>query len=157
MLKITDLISETRVQCDVDVSSKKRSLELLSELLAAEDQTLSPTAVFNKLVGREKLGSTGLGHGVALPHARMEGVGKATAAFIKLPQGVDYDAFDHEPVDLLFALVVPEHFTDEHLQILGLLAEMFSNTTLCRHLRESHDEASLRQLLADWEAKHATA
>lgn len=153
MIKIADLISEDRIACDVDVSSKKRSLEMLSEMVALADEALNPTAIFNKLISREKLGSTGLGRGVALPHARIEGSARAQGAFIKLQEGIDFDAFDHQPVDLLFALVVPEHFTDEHLQILARLAEMFSDTSLCQRLRATGDPAVVRQLILDWDSR----
>ncbi|MCC5812979.1 MAG: PTS IIA-like nitrogen regulatory protein PtsN [Ectothiorhodospiraceae bacterium] len=154
MIKIADLITEDCVGCDIDVSSKKRGLEVLSEIMSARDEGLSATAIFNKLISREKLGSTGLGRGVALPHARMEGSERAQAAFVKLREGVDFDAFDHQPVDLLFALVVPEHFTDEHLQILARLAEMFSDTALCQQLRAAGSGTAMKQLISDWENAH---
>lgn len=152
MIKIADLITPERVVCDADVSSKKRGLELLSELVAGRDPELQSSAIFNKLIGRERLGSTGLGHGVAIPHARIEGMPSACAAFIKLPEGIDFDAFDQQPVDMLFSLVVPEHFTDEHLQILARLAEMFSDGTFCRQLRDCTDDSALHDLLVQWDA-----
>nr|WP_290652751.1 PTS IIA-like nitrogen regulatory protein PtsN [Aquisalimonas sp.] len=151
-MKIADLITPERVACDVEVTSKKRGLEVLSELVAASDPSLPANTIFDKLVGREKLGSTGLGHGVALPHARMDGKDSAAAAFVRTRDAIDFDAFDGEPVDLLFALVVPEHFTDEHLQILARLAEMFSDQTFCRKLREARDARSLFRLLTQWES-----
>ncbi len=151
MIKIADLISEDRIACDVEANSKKRGLEVLSEMVALADEALNATAIFNKLISREKLGSTGLGRGVALPHARIEGSAQAHGALIRLRDGIDFDAFDHQPVDLLFALVVPEHFTDEHLQILARLAEMFSDAGLCQRLRSTNDPASVRQLIADWD------
>jgi len=155
MIKIADLITKDCVACDVDVSSKKRGLELLSELIASGNEALPANGIFNKLISREKLGSTGLGHGVALPHARIEGSDAATAAFIKLRDGIDFDAFDRQPVDLLFALVVPEHFTDEHLQILAKLAEMFSDSGFCNRLRECTDAASIHEMLVAWDEQHS--
>ncbi len=152
MIKIADLITEDRIACDVDVSSKKRGLEVLSEMVSRADEALNPTTIFNKLIGREKLGSTGLGRGVALPHARIEGSSQAQGALIRLQDGIDFDAFDHQPVDLLFALVVPEHFTDEHLQILARLAEMFSDANLCQKLRTTRDPATILRLIADWDS-----
>ncbi len=151
MIKIADLISEDRIACDVDISSKKRSLEVLSDMVGQADEALNPTTIFNKLISREKLGSTGLGRGVALPHARIEGSSQAYGALIRLRDGIDFDAFDHQPVDLLFALVVPEHFTDEHLQILARLAEMFSDATLCQQLRACPDPAAMLESIADWD------
>lgn len=152
MIKIADLITPSRTACDVDVTSKKRGLEELSELIAASDPALPAKTIFDKLISREKLGSTGLGNGVALPHARMDGNEAATAAFVRTREPIDFDAFDGEPVDLLFALVVPEHFTDEHLQILARLAEMFSDPTFCKQLREAPDAETLFRLLKEWEA-----
>ncbi len=157
MIKIADLITEDCIACDIEASSKKRSLELLSELVARRSEAMTPTAIFNKLISREKLGSTGLGYGVALPHARMEGSDTAAAAFIKLREGIDFDAFDRQPVDLLFALVVPEHFTEEHLQILARLAEMFSDSALCKQLRDCRDAGSLHALLLEWDHSHGTS
>lgn len=151
IMKIAELITPDRIRCDAEVSSKKRVLEQLSDLLTADDTTLAATQVFDRLVARERLGSTGLGHGVALPHARMEGIEQARGALIRLDRGVDFDAFDREPVDLLFALVVPEHFTDEHLQILADLAEMFSDSGLCEQLRATTDPTRLHQLLSEWQ------
>ena len=151
MIKIANLLTETRVGCNVDVTSKKRGLEVLSEMLASRGEALNADAVFNKLVSREKLGSTGLGKGVALPHARIEGSETAVAAFVTLNDGIDFDAFDRQPVDMLFALLVPEHFTDEHLQILARLAEMFSDTAFCEELRAASTAADLHHLLTGWD------
>lgn len=152
MIKIADLLSEDRVGCGVDVTSKKRALEVLSELICGTSTALNANAIFNKLISREKLGSTGLGKGVALPHARVEGSDIALAGFIKLDDGIDFDAFDRQPVDLLFALVVPEHFTDEHLQILARLAEMFSDPDFCKALRGAGNAAELYGLLVGWDS-----
>ena len=152
MITIDQLITGERVASEVDVSSKKRGLEVLSELIAGASPALESKAVFDRLVSREKLGSTGLGRGVALPHARMDGADGAVAAFIHTREAIDFDAFDGEPVDLFFALVVPEHFNDEHLQILARLAEMFSEPDFCRQLRDTEDADALYRLLTTWES-----
>lgn len=149
-MKIVDLLSPERIRTDVDVASKKRALELVSEMLAGSAGGLPSSVIFNKLICRERLGSTGLGHGVGLPHARIEGSEQAMGALVKLQKGVDFDAFDKQPVDLLFALVVPEHFTDEHLQILADLAELFSDKGLCDQLRHSEDAGQAYRILLDW-------
>lgn len=151
-MKIADLLTPERIRIAADVTSKKRALELMSEMLADESSGVLAGDVFNKLVGRERLGSTGLGHGVALPHARLDLVQEARGALLRVTQGIDFDAFDRQPVDLLFALVVPEHFTDEHLQILANLAELFSDQELCQQLRQPTDAAAIYQLLLDREA-----
>ena len=149
-MKIIDLLTPDRIRTDTDIASKKRALEVLSDMLSTGTDGAPATVVFNKLISRERLGSTGLGHGVALPHARIEGSGEARGAFIKLSKGIDFDAFDKHPVDLLFALIVPEHFTDEHLQILADLAELFSDQALCEKLRRAETPAALYQELLDW-------
>ncbi|HXH04738.1 MAG TPA: PTS IIA-like nitrogen regulatory protein PtsN [Candidatus Competibacteraceae bacterium] len=151
-MNIQDLIVPDRVLCDEDISSKKRVLERLGELIAsAAPQNLSARAIFDSLVGRERLGSTGLGHGVALPHGRLGHSDQAIGAFVKLKRGVDFDAIDQQPVDLVFALLVPEHFTDEHLKILASLAEMFSDREFCAELRASASGQALYQRLVAWQ------
>jgi PTS system nitrogen regulatory IIA component len=153
-MKIVDLLTKDRIRTDADVASKKRALEVLSEMLSDASMSVPSSVVFNKLISRERLGSTGLGHGVALPHARIERTSEARGALINLPRGIDFDAFDRQPVDLLFALVVPEHFTDEHLQILADLAELFSDQDLCRDLRQADSPEAIYQRLVDWQAAH---
>lgn len=155
-MDITDLINPDRIQCEGALVGKKRALEVLSQMLTAGNETLSAATLFDKLTARERLGSTGIGRGVALPHARMEGSKQALGALLKLPQGVDFDAFDRQPVDLLFALAVPEHFTDEHLKILAELAKMFSNETLCERLRQADSSEAIYKELAAWQARPGT-
>ena len=149
-MDITDLITRERIVCDSEVASKKRVIEVLSELLATGQPDLAARPIFDSLVGRERLGSTGLGHGVALPHGRFSQSQYAIGAFVKLRKGVDFDALDRQPVDLVFGLLVPDHYTDEHLKILAYLAEMFSDRVFCQRLREADSAQSLFQLLRDW-------
>ncbi len=151
-MDIEQLITPERIRCEDDIESKQQALERLGELIGISEPKLSPAEVFDRLVAREKLGSTGLGHGVALPHARVEGIECAIGAMVRIDQGIDFEAFDRAPVDLLFALVVPEHFTDEHLQILAALAEMFSDAKLCERLRHAEDDEGLYQTLREWQA-----
>ncbi|MEZ5583551.1 MAG: PTS IIA-like nitrogen regulatory protein PtsN [Candidatus Competibacteraceae bacterium] len=150
-MNITDLITAKRIACDEVVTSKKRVLELLGELIVAEQNDLTAREVFDTLVGRERLGSTGLGHGVALPHGRLSQIQHAIGAFIKLKEGIDFDAIDRQPVDLIFALLVPEHFTDEHLKILAYLAEMFSDSAFCHQLRSAESNDTLFAHLSHWQ------
>ena len=149
-MDITDLITRERIRCDSEVTSKKRVIELLSELLAIGQADLTARPIFDSLIGRERLGSTGLGHGVALPHGRFMQSQQAIGAFIKLKQGVDFDAIDRQPVDLVFGLLVPDHYTDEHLKILAYLAEMFSDRSFCQQLRETDSDQALFERLRDW-------
>jgi len=149
-MNITDLITAERVVCNGNVTSKKRALELLGELIANGQSDLSAREIFDSLIGRERLGSTGLGHGVALPHGRLSQSRRAIGAFVKLKQGVNFDAIDQQPVDLVFALLVPEHFTDEHLKILAYLAEMFSDKHFCEQLRVADSDQALFERLTHW-------
>jgi PTS system nitrogen regulatory IIA component len=146
-------ITENRIGCDVEAASKKRVLEQLGQRLAETVPALTQDMVFDALLERERLGSTGLGKGIALPHARMSQVAKAVAAFIKLPQGVDFDAVDGEPVDLAFAMLVPKEATQDHLQLLAQLAKMFSDSEFCSALRQADSADALFQLIKTKEAE----
>jgi len=162
-MEINQLITPERVQCLGSISSKKRALEFISELLGAGAIGVDPTDIFHQLIERERLGSTGLGHGVALPHGRLQSdMQKGTfdislGCFIKLEQGVDFDSPDRKPADLLFGLLVPEHCTDEHLQILAALAKMFSDTEFCDTLRLCQNSEDLYAQLSCWTQAHQAA
>ncbi len=151
-MQIADLITPERVACDVASASKKRALEHLSELLVNQYPDINAVEVFESLVNRERLGSTGLGKGIALPHGRLKHGDKTIAAFIQLQNSIDFDAPDGQPVDLLFALLVPAESTEEHLEILALLTEMFRDPKLRQALRDCHDPHQLYRLLIDWKA-----
>jgi len=149
-MQIAKLLDPAHIACQQGGSSKKRALESLSKQLAADLQRFTDSEIFDSLIGRERLGSTGLGKGVALPHGRMQGLEAPVAALLTLSQGIDYDAIDNQPVDLLFALLVPEESTDEHLKILAQLAEMFSNADFCSRLRNCTDSKACLDLITDW-------
>jgi nitrogen PTS system EIIA component len=134
-MNICDILTPERVRCGMDLASKKRVLETLADLIAQSEGGLNPVVVFDALVARERLGSTALGQGVAIPHARIPGLARTVGAFVKLVQGVDFDAPDGRPVDLVFAMAVPETCTDEHLEALARLATTFSDEGLCERLR----------------------
>jgi PTS system nitrogen regulatory IIA component len=146
-MKLSEILSPECVQLDADVTSKKRALEAASQLFAENDHTLSPRQVFDCLIAREKLGSTGLGHGVAIPHGRLPGLDKTMGVFLKLPKGVDFDAPDNEPVDLIFALLVPEESTEEHLQVLAKLAGYFNSASSRDALRVDVSPEQARELI----------
>ena len=146
-MQISDILTSDRVLCNVNVSSKKAALEALSGLIADASSGLTGQEVFNSLLSRERLGGTGLGNGIALPHGRLKNGLLTIAAFIKLRQGVDYDAADNQPVDLIFALLVPEHSTEEHLQVLAQLAEMFNEPEFLIRLRREESNEAIYNLL----------
>ncbi|WP_295385226.1 PTS sugar transporter subunit IIA [uncultured Thiodictyon sp.] len=141
-----DFINAGRIARGLEIASKKRLLETLARLLATDHPGLEPDAVFERLLERERLGSTGLGHGIALPHARIKAIPQSLGAFVSLTQGVDYDAADGEPVDLAFALLVPETATEEHLQLLAELAGRFNDPELRRRLRQADNAAAILNL-----------
>jgi len=149
-MQITDLLTPQRMACHARSASKKRALELLSELLASAQPGPDAHDIFDSLVARERLGGTGLGHGIALPHGRLTGIQRPMGAFVQLADGIDFDAIDKQPVDILFALLVPENCTSEHLQVLALLAQMFSDKNLRAELREADSSEALYELLSHW-------
>lgn len=152
-----DLLLPSRISLDIDAASKKRVLESAASSLAdGDEQEPTTEQIFERLLERERLGSTGLADGVALPHARMSGVDTPRGAFIRMQTPVDFDAMDNQPVDLAFALLVPEDATDEHLQLLAELARQFSNADLCARLRETTDPADVPRLLKGESSDDAT-
>jgi len=136
-----DLLPPERVRTDLVAADKAALIARLAELLAGDDDIRIVQAA---LEAREQLGSTGLGHGVAIPHGRSAEVAEARAAFVRLARPIDFGADDRQPVDLIAALIVPEHFTDQHLKLLAELAELFSDTELTAELRAAPNAAALR-------------
>ena len=161
-MNLDTLISSNAVISNPDIKSKKRALELLAEILAEQlsastsgaDQPFDEVDaldIFQLLTEREKLGSTSMGHGVALPHARTDLTDHAIGAFLKLDNGIDFDSPDDQKTDLIFALMVPEHYTDEHLKILAYLATLFSDEMFCSAIRSSTDQAKIHDHLISWQ------
>ena len=168
-MNLDTLISSNAVITDQPIKSKKRALEILAEQLAIEatkanqlspdsgdaDKTdpegIDPLEIFHLLTNREKLGSTGMGHGVALPHARSNLTDHAVGAFLKLEKGIDFDSPDQQATDLIFSLMVPEHYTDEHLKILAYLAGLFSDEDFCNALRDTDNASDIHQQLTQWQ------
>jgi PTS system nitrogen regulatory IIA component len=150
MTRIAQLLPEANVLVDVDVASKKRVFEQVG-LLFENHHQIGRSTVFDSLFAREKLGSTGLGQGVAIPHGRIKGLGEAVAAFVRTRQPIPFDAPDGRPVSLIFVLLVPEHATDVHLQILSELAQMFSDRPFRDRLAAAPDAKALHALMCDWE------
>ena len=147
MATLEEILAPECVRSGVPAASKKRTLETLGEIFANADPGLSARVVFNRLVARERLGSTGLGEGCALPHARIPGLGCALAAFLRLEKGVDFDSPDREPVDLVAGLLVPEESTDEHLEILAAIARTLSDESVRTSVRSADEPARIREAL----------
>ncbi len=150
MSPLKELFRPERVASRGNISSKKRALELISELMVAGETELARAEAFTSLVERERLGSTGLGHGVAIPHGRLKSIDHAICAFLRLGEGIDFDAADGRPVDMICGLLVPEQSTGDHLNILATLAEMFSDADFCARMREAKNGGEIYQLLVSW-------
>ena len=146
-MHLSNILSIDRISCKPEITSKKNALEEISRLIASSDPSLTYMEIFDCLNARERLGSTGLGSGIAIPHGRYEHVKQPTAAFIQLENGIDFDAVDQKPVDLLFGLLVPTESNDEHLQILSGLAEMCCDKHFLEQLRLAATPEKLYEIL----------
>ena len=153
-MRLTDLLSPERIACKTSAPSKKRALEKLSELISSASPRVGAIEVFDSLLARERLGGTGVGYGVAIPHGRLKNEETTLGAFISLEQAIDFDAVDKQPVDLLFALLVPEQSTDEHLQALASIATMFKDGGMRERLRQASSDSELYELIAEWQKTH---
>lgn len=136
MVTLSQILSPNCVFLQVPGSSKKKVLQNISQVLSEHYSELSANDVFDHLIARERLGTTGFGNGVAIPHCRINQCGQITGAFFKLEQPVDFDSVDQQPVDLLFVLLVPEEQTNDHLDVLSQIAQKFSQPALLSRLRE---------------------
>jgi PTS system nitrogen regulatory IIA component len=150
MSLVAKLLSASHVQLDVQVSSKKRLFEQAGLLFENQDG-IARSLVFDSLFARERLGSTGLGQGVAIPHGRIKGLKDAIGAFFRLGQAIPFDAPDGNPVTLVFVLLVPEKATEKHLQILSELAQMFCDKPLREAMARAGDAAALHELITAWQ------
>jgi len=150
MSLVAKLLPPQNVLPALAASSKKRLFEQVG-LLFENRHGIAKAAVYDSLFDRERLGSTGLGQGVAIPHGRIKGLKEALAAFVRLAQPVPFDAPDGKPVNLVFALLVPEHATEKHLEILSELAQMFSDRELRDALSGAADAAALHQIISAWQ------
>lgn len=152
---IATLMPVQNVMLDLDVSSKKRVFEQVG-LLFENNHSIARSQVFDSLFAREKLGSTGLGQGVAIPHGRIKGLKEAIGAVIRMKQPIPFDAPDGQNVSLIFVLLVPDRATDLHLQILSELAQMFSDKPFRERLLNAQSAAELHQLITEWQPHAAS-
>lgn len=146
---IGKILSPENVILDNESTSKKRIFERVG-LLFENSQKIARSQVFDSLFAREKLGSTGLGHGVAIPHGRIKGLRDAVTAFVKTQIPIPFDSPDGKPVNLIFILLVPDRATDLHLQLLGELAQMFSDENFREQLKNTNDPTVIHQLFTQW-------
>lgn len=153
-MDIASLLKPGALKVVGHMTSKKRLFQELGELAGAA-YGLNPAAATDALQERESLGPTGVGHGIALPHARLEGVDRVVGAFIRLEKPLDFDAVDRQPVDLVFALFAPKDSGVEHLKALALVSRTMRDGQICAKLRANTDPAKLHAILT--EAKPASA
>ena len=127
--------------------SKKKVLELISDLVAAQYPTLSSQEIFESLLAREKMGSTGIGNGIAIPHGRLTSISTPVGVLVKCEEPIAFDSIDKQPVDILFALLVPADQCQQHLSTLSAMAEKLSDKQILKQLRKTSDEAELYQVI----------
>jgi len=156
-MDVAAILAPGSVRREERVSSKKAALDLLSTMLAEAAGGIDAGTVLDGLAARERLGSTGLGAAVAMPHARAPGIERSVGAFLRLDEAVDFDAPDGIPVDMLFGLLVPESSTQEDIDELRDLVKKLRDATLQRELRNAGDEETLYRLLTDGMALHQFA
>jgi len=150
MNQIAELLPVGNVVLDVDVPTKARLFEAVAEVLE-RDTGLARGTVVTSLAAREKLGSTGLGQGIAIPHGRLKGLPEARGAYVRLANPIPFEAPDGRPVAQVFVLLVPEHATDRHLQILSELAQMFSERSFRERLAAAATPAEVHAVIRDWQ------
>lgn len=141
-IRIEDILTQERTFMDAPVSSKKKLLEYIASYVANVTGT-SATNIFERLHNRERLGSTGIGEGIAIPHCRLPECTEPIGLLLKLDEAIDFDSMDHRPVDLVFALIVPEDANSQHLQVLAMLARNFTEASFRDALRNAPDAKQL--------------
>ncbi|WP_326537953.1 PTS sugar transporter subunit IIA [Pseudorhodoferax sp.] len=151
MNRLASILPAAQVLVSVDATSKKRAFEEAG-LLFENLHGLSRALVTDSLFARERLGSTGLGHGVAIPHGRIKGLKSPMAAVLQLSQPIGFDAPDEQPVKLLIFLLVPEAATQKHLEILSEIAELLSDAPLRENMKSTADAAALHSLIDGWQS-----
>ena len=149
MTHFSKILPATNVVLDIECSSKKRAFEQAG-LLFENNNGIARSTVSENLFARERLGSTGLGHGVAVPHGRIKGLKAPLAAFVRLSEAIPFESPDGEPVKLLIFLLIPDNVTQQHLEILSEIAEMFSDKAFRASLIEELDAQLLHSRLVSW-------
>jgi PTS system nitrogen regulatory IIA component len=151
MQALSQLMSPGRTLCREPGASKKRIFDTIARAISDDQLSLTQHEVFTQLVAREKLGSTGLGKGIAIPHSRIANCSHPLGSLITLAEPVDFDAPDNQPVDLLFVLLVPEEAQQQHLDILAEIARLFSQDDFCQYLRAAQSNEELHQRALSWQ------
>jgi PTS system nitrogen regulatory IIA component len=145
-MTISALLSPQSIFLDAEITSKKKLLQLIANI-AADRTELSESAIYNNLLNRERLGSTGLGLGFAVPHARLESLDQTMGFLFRLKDPVNFESPDNQPVDLVFTIIIPEQATEEHLIILSSLASIFSRPEVCEAIRSATSKEEIAQII----------
>jgi nitrogen PTS system EIIA component len=143
VIKLHSILTPARTLCHAPAVGKQQILEDVARFIAADFPALDSATLCNKLLARERLGSTGLGNGIAIPHCRLAHLDAVVGALITLQQPIEFNAVDDKPVDILFVLLAPEQSTQEHLNALAALAELFNEDAFCQQLRAARDAGQL--------------
>ena len=144
-MQIESLLTLERTRSSLEASGKRSALELLAQTIAQDIPNIDADDLFRRFLARERLGSTGIGHGIAIPHCRINNSAGAVGALITLTQPIEFDSIDSEPVDILFAMLVPEEAHNEHLKNLAALAGALTRSEFRQRLRAADDHATLYQ------------
>ncbi len=146
-MQLSEILTTNCTSCDVTVSSKKRILEKICQLAASQVGDIEQDELLESLLNREKMGSTGIGNGIAIPHGRLPNANKAVAVLITTKNAIDFDAIDNRDVDIFIALFVPEHSCQEHLDTLQNIAKIFSDKHMVKQVRKCDDNEALYKLV----------
>ncbi|HAN68173.1 MAG TPA: PTS IIA-like nitrogen-regulatory protein PtsN [Halieaceae bacterium] len=149
---LSELLTPGRTVCRAPGSSKKRLFETLASVVSEDSPGITEADIFAQLIARERLGSTGLGAGIAIPHCRIANCNQPIGCLVTLEEPIDFDAPDDLPVDILFVLLVPEEAHQTHLEILARIARLFSQSSFCEALRDAPDSRVLFQRATEWQA-----
>ena len=155
--RIGTILERGGISLGLQVTSKKKLLEHVAEMFAQRLSQLDAGQIFTTLIDRERLGSTGIGHGVALPHGRIEGLDEVVGFFLQLEEPIDFDAADHLPVNIVFALLVPQDATEEHLKLLADLAAIFRDDEKRENLLQATDISQIRDIFDATENKASSS
>jgi nitrogen PTS system EIIA component len=152
VIKLQTILTPARTLCQAAAASKQQALESAAQFIGENLPALDGAVLFNNLLARERLGSTGLGNGIAIPHCRLAHLDAVIGALITLRQPIDFSAVDDKPVDILFVLLAPERATQEHLNALAALAELFSDDAFCHQLRTAQTAEQLYRTAVEFGA-----
>ena len=156
LVNIESILAPERTCCDLQATSKKRAIEEIAQHLARVTHTLSAEDIYERLIGRETLGTTAIGNGIAIPHCRIEDCHEIIGGLYKLASPIDFEAFDDEPVSLLFVLLVPAEEVDEHLHALAMLAQHFESAQFRQNLMSATNDTQLfEQAIKELPADHS--